>query len=184
MKKTLSLLLAFSIFLLCGCGKIDKPTSVVNDYFNNIKSATNSELSKEIVPLIADSSNDSLTKETTDILSDALSKLEVETTDESIDSNSATVSVSVKGISLSSSMKYLLDKIESTPELRSLNKADLKNRITEILIEGIKNSEPEDRKGTLNLSKENNKWILNTSDDDFNKVIWGVTESQLNLLKH
>lgn len=186
MRKSLSLILLFSLslFLLIGCGKEEKPTDAVNNYFSSIKSKANSDVVDNVVSSVFTSEDESTKKEAKDTLSEVLSKLEVEPQKETIDSNTATVSVNIKGISLSSVMDNLLDEIQNSSELHNLDKDSLSKKITEILIDKIKNAKVEERTSQLNLKKENNKWTIITDDDYFLKTIWGMTDAQIKTLKH
>ncbi|MDS0526282.1 DUF5105 domain-containing protein [Clostridium sp. SHJSY1] len=186
MRKSLSLILIFSLslFLLIGCGKTDKPTTIVNNYFSDLKSKANSDVVNSVISSVFTNDDESVTQEAKDTLSEVLSKLEVETQKETIDSNTATVSVNIKGISLSSVMDSLLEEIQNSSELHNLSKDDLSRKISEILITKIKNAELQDRVGQLNLKKENNKWTLITNDDDFLNAVFGMTQSQIQTLKH
>ena len=184
MKKFFSLVaLILSIFMI-GCGSKNTPSDTVNDYFSVIKAGSNSDFSKTFLSQIIPAQSDALDAETTNAILDILSKLDVTVIDEQITGDTATVNLDIKGVNFNTVLANFTTnfqtKIKSLGvKALNLSEDELTSMGRDILIEEIKNAPIENRKGSINLTKNGNDWIINQNDDSFSEAILGMSVTDL-----
>lgn len=184
MKKFFSLVaLILSIFMI-GCGSKNTPSDTVNDYFGVIKAGSNSDFSKTFLSQIIPAQSDALDAETTNAILDILSKLDVTVIDEQITGDTATVNLDIKGVNFNTVLTNFTTNFQTKIKslgMKTLNLSEdeLTSMGRDILIEEIKNAPIENRKCSINLTKNGNDWIINQNDDSFSEAILGMSVTDL-----
>lgn len=177
LKKIIALsLLGISLVAFVGCNKTDSPKEVVAEYFEDVKFNAENELVNNAIET-ENGEEEVFTKETEEALKDLVKKLEYTVGDEKIDGDKATVNVTVKGANLlelvtntiNDAMGATVGAIFSNKEM---DDSEINNIVNKTLLENIKKSKVEERKGTVTLNKRDNKWKLST-DDELTKLVLG-----------
>lgn len=177
LKKIIALsLLGISLVAFAGCNKTESPKDVVSEYFEDIKFNAENELVNNAIET-ENGEEEVFTKETEEALKDLVKKLEYTVGDEKIDGDKATVNVTVKGANLlelvtntiNDAMGATVGAIFSNKEM---DDSEINNIVNKTLLENIKKSKVEERKGTVTLNKRDNKWKIST-DDELTKLVLG-----------
>lgn len=162
----LASIMLLNIIILAGCTK-ESATSVVEEYFREIKQGTNEQVNEYLIDVAV---NKSILDKTTEIslksyekFTDIIcSKIEVDIIDEKENKNKATVKVQLQGDNIS---KIILDTLEENvaSEFEGIE-VDDKERIN-IMIDKAKTSELEARTANINLNKIDGQWEIDCTKD-------------------
>lgn len=178
MKRKLSLILTLtiSLFVLVGCNT-PSPTKVVDEYFREVSRGSNSTFIQE---MISDTSQTGeMEKAEEDAINTVLSKLEAVVTNETVDGDNATVTLTVKGVSFKSVLEnYLVKMFQLAFTAYNLPEEEQDKLILEALYDCMNNALVEERSAKVNLTKINKEWVI-TEDEDFNYALLGITNDEL-----
>jgi len=177
----ISIALIILIFIIIGYS-IKSPSKVVATYFQNIKSGTSNSVTLSMFSSIDNLNGNSDTKEISDLLINLLSKLDIDVLDESINEDTATVTVTAKGVSLYTSLNEVYTKLktkECLEIINTLSEDELDNYFTALLLEALNNAQIEERTVNLDLIKVNNKWQLDENDEVIQEFFLGITDKNL-----
>ena len=190
MKKRLVILIMTVLSLgiiLVGC-KSEKPSDVVNTYFEQIKSGDTEQATKFIENTISqtdkdssqdpgnsDEKNDEVMDEVMeDALKIYLSKIDAKVLSENIEGNNAFVEVEINGPNFSNMMMEVIQ--ESIADAFSGKEVD-EQYMSKSFLEKVKSCKNEVRTGKVNLIKEDKKWKIK-SDDNIVNLMLGKARNQ------
>ena len=180
MKKKFSILitLIFSMFLLTGCLSASTPEEVVKNHFKDISSELSNDTTKNILSELVSSKNDNVNEDLANALVDSLSKIQVTTTGEEINGDTAKVNVSVKGINLQTVISsYITRCMTESSSIKDASEEEITKFAQNLLIDELKKGTLEDRTGVINLTKDSdNNWVI-SQDDDYTTALMGIAAS-------
>lgn len=180
--KRLGIILISAILLigLVGCGA-QKPSSVVTEYFNEVKKGDTGKSNELIKGSIEELGEDSVTvdtysEEVSKLLSNSLKKLDFKINNETINGDKAVVNVTVKGDNISMAfadaiMKYFGLMFEAAFINPNMTDEESNNIMNEAMIESFENIVSDERTGDLTLTKVDKKWTLENDDELYRLVL-------------
>ncbi|MGM9979671.1 MAG: DUF5105 domain-containing protein [Clostridium sp.] len=180
MKKRFSILitLIFSMFLLTGCLSASTPEEVVKNHFKDISTELSNDTTKNMLSELVSSKNDNVNEDLANALVDSLSKIQVTTTGEEINGNTAKVNVSVKGVNLQTVISsYITRCMAESSSVKDASEEEVTKFAQNLLIDELNKATLEDRTGVINLTKDSdNNWVI-SQDDDYTTALMGVAAS-------
>lgn len=180
MKKKFSMFitLIFSMFLLTGCLSAITPEEVVKNHFKDISNELSNDTTKSMLSELVSSKNDNVNEELANALVDALSKIQVTTTGEEINGDTAKVNVSVKGINLQTVISsYITRCMTESSSVKDSSEEEVTKFAQNLLIDELNKATLEERTGVINLTKDSdNNWVI-SQDDDYTTALMGVAAS-------
>lgn len=180
MKKRFSILitLIFSMFLLTGCLSASTPEEVVKNNFKDISTELSNDTTKNMLSELVSSKNDNVNEDLANALVDSLSKIQVTTTGEEINGDTAKVNVSVKGVNLQTVISsYITRCMAESSSVKDASEEEVTKFAQNLLIDELNKATLEDRTGVINLTKDSdNNWVI-SQDDDYTTALMGVAAS-------
>lgn len=180
MKKKFSILitLIFSMFLLTGCLSSITPKDVVKNHFKDISNELSNDTTKTMLSKLVSSKNNNVNEKLANALVDSLSKIEVITTGEEINENTAKVNVSVKGINLQTVISsYVTRCMTESSSIKDASEEEVTKFAQDLFIDELNKATLEDRTGIINLTKDSkNNWVI-SQDDDYTTALMGIATS-------
>lgn len=180
MKKKFSMFITlfFSMFLLIGCFSPSTPEDVVKSHFKHISSELSNDNTKNMLSELVASKNSNVNEELANALVDALSKIEVTTTSEEVNKDTAKVNISVKGINLQTVISsYITRCMTESSSVKDASEEEVTKFAQKLLIDELNKATLEDRTGVINLTKDSdNNWVI-SQDDDYTTALMGVAAS-------
>ena len=180
MKKRFSILitLIFSMFLLTGCLSASTPEEIVKNHFKDISSELSNDTTKNMLSELVSSKNDNVNEDLANALVDSLSKIQVTTTGEEINGDTAKVNVSVKGVNLQTVISsYITRCMAESSSVKDASEEEVTKFAQNLLIDELNKATLEDRTGVINLTKDSdNNWVI-SQDDDYTTALMGVAAS-------
>jgi len=179
-KKRFSILitLIFSMFLLTGCLSASTPEEVVKNHFKDISTELSNDTTKNMLSELVSSKNDNVNEDLANALVDSLSKIQVTTTGEEINGDTAKVNVSVKGVNLQTVISsYITRCMAESSSVKDASEEEVTKFAQNLLIDELNKATLEDRTGVINLTKDSdNNWVI-SQDDDYTTALMGVAAS-------
>lgn len=180
MKKRFSILitLIFSMFLLTGCLSASTPEEVVKNHFKDISTELSNDTTKNMLSELVSSKNDNVNEDLANALVDSLSKIQVTTTGEEINGDTAKVNVSVKGVNLQTVISsYITRCMAESSSVKDASEEEVTKFAQNLLIDELNKATLEDRTGVINLTKDSdNNWVI-SQDDDYTTALMDVAAS-------
>lgn len=180
MKKRFSILitLIFSMFLLTGCLSASTPEEVVKNHFKDISTELSNDTTKNMLSELVSSKNDNVNEDLANALVDSLSKIQVTTTGEEINGDTAKVNVSIKGVNLQTVISsYITRCMAESSSVKDASEEEVTKFAQNLLIDELNKATLEDRTGVINLTKDSdNNWVI-SQDDDYTTALMGVAAS-------
>lgn len=176
MKKVLVLCLSLFLLVGCSCSLKSTPTKAVEDTLKRYKSNDTTIMDELDTYVDSQDLTDEQKKSYREVLVKQYTDLKYEVTDEKIDGDTAVVDTKITVYDLYKVQKDAEDYLtKHKDEFYDDNKTYDKNLYIDYKLKKMKeNTSTVDYTITLNLTKENNKWVVDQIDSDSLEKIHGI----------
>ncbi|WP_042273474.1 DUF4878 domain-containing protein [[Clostridium] dakarense] len=159
-KLKLMMMAMITVFVSVGCSS-ETPTDVVNNYFDEIKKGSNAQVSELFMNSLDNDTDGKENEEESTEIAEAMkiyfSKINVDVLSESVEKDSASVEVELTGLNFAKITLAVFE--ESLSKMFEVQENDVENLDSEFLAK-TKSATVETRKGTINLTKSDDKWKI------------------------